>query len=311
MNKYPPPAYYSAALISLVLCLASASSASFQQEPDRTRHLWDSDFFKTQSKKTSPAKRRYRIATPKVSPHRVNGNTVIGITLWRLRPSTVADDKRVRLLKHTKDNTNVVEWTPERINTETPLALGQRVRLSIEAAREGYLYVIDRELFSDGSMGDPYLIFPTLSIRNGDNRIGVGRLIDIPDLIDNPNYFTLKPTETGRPGQIGEMLTVVVAPKPLDEIKLEEKEVIIPKEILANWEKSWGSNIGRMDLENASGKAWSKEERESAANQRPLQDNNPVPQSIFYRPDAKADEPLLANVRLRYGKMTKSPRVKN
>jgi hypothetical protein len=46
------------------------------------------------------------------------------------------------------------EWTPQRIEADTPLKVGERVRLSIESPRTGYLYVIDREQYADGSYGE-------------------------------------------------------------------------------------------------------------------------------------------------------------
>src|SRR5215468_6228187 len=61
------------------------------KQDEQTRRLWDSEFFK--AKKTAPAKRRYRIATPQIPTDRVDGNSVLGITLWRLRPSRATDDK--------------------------------------------------------------------------------------------------------------------------------------------------------------------------------------------------------------------------
>ena len=67
---------------------------------------------------------------------------------------------------------------PRRHNT--PLAIGDRVRLTIESSNNGYLYVIDRELDADGTKSDPYLIFPTARTREGDNAVRGGRLVDIP-----------------------------------------------------------------------------------------------------------------------------------
>ncbi|MFN0085225.1 MAG: hypothetical protein ACKVX9_07545 [Blastocatellia bacterium] len=262
---------------------------------DATRRLWDTDLFKTQSRKTAPAKRRYRIATPQLSTEKVDGDSVLGVTLWRLRPAKPTDDKQVRLLKHARDNAKAAEWTPERIDTGTPLAAGQRVRLSIEAARDGYLYVVDRELYADGSMGEPYLIFPTLNIRNGDNRVAVGKVFDIPN---DGTYFILDPS---RADQVGEILTVLVSPRPLEGFQIAESEAPIPRALLASWEKSWGAHIGRLDLENGAGRPWTKEERDAAANKRALTADSPPPQSVFYRPDAKAGDPLLANLKLRYG----------
>jgi hypothetical protein len=283
------------ALLIVALCLGSLNASINLPQDTQTRRLWDSEFLK--DKKPAPAKRRYRVATPRIPTDRVDGESVLGITLWRLRPSRVADDKEVRLFKHKKDKTTVSEWTPERISVDTPLAVGQRVRLSIEAARTGYLYVIDRELYDDGTLGDPYLIFPTSNLRGGDNQVSVGRVIDIPALEDEPNYFTLDPD---RPGLTGEVISVLVTPQPLDEIKIGEEAVKLSKEDVENWEKSWGAQVGRLELENSFGKPWTKEERDASKGQT-LKRDSPAPQTLYYRHAAKPGESLMVSVRLRYG----------
>lgn len=84
------------------------------------------------------------------------GDSLVGITVWRLRPSLPEDDKDMRISSLDGGG----DLTPERIEAETPLREGEKVRVSIEAARSGYLYVIDREQYADGSFGTPYLIFP-------------------------------------------------------------------------------------------------------------------------------------------------------
>src|SRR5437867_180490 len=80
------------------------------------------------------------------------------------------------------DDGSEVEWTPERIEEDTPLNPGDKVRLSIESlSRAGYLYVIDRAQYADGTLGEPLLIFPTLRTSNK-NRVKPGRLIYIPSV---------------------------------------------------------------------------------------------------------------------------------
>ncbi|HKQ78523.1 MAG TPA: hypothetical protein VJ810_32795 [Blastocatellia bacterium] len=288
------PALLIVALCSVFLERFVNARVTFQEDT-QTRRLWDSEFVKP--KKAMTAKRRYRVATPRIPTDKVDGESVLGITLWRLRPSRGSDDKQVRLFKHKKDDTNVLEWTPERISVDTPLAAGQRVRLSIEAARTGYLYVIDREMYEDGTLGDPYLIFPTSNLRGGDNQVSVGRVIDIPALDDEPYYYTLDPD---RPGLTGEMISVLVTPQPLDDIKIGEKMIKLSKDHVEKWEKSWGAQVGRLELENSFGNAWTKEERE-ASNGQTLKRDGPAPQTLYYRPAAKPGDSLMVSVRLRYG----------
>jgi hypothetical protein len=233
------------ALLVVVLCGGSLNARINLQEDSQTRRLWDSEFVK--AKKTAPAKRRYRVATPRIPTNTVDGESVLGITLWRLRPSKVADDKEVRLFKHKKDNTSVTEWTPERISVDPPLS--------------------------------------------------VGRIIDIPALDDEPNYFTLDPD---RPGLAGEVISVLVTPQPLADIKIGEEAVILSKSEVEKWEKEWGAQVGRLDLENSFGQTWTKEERDATKGQT-LKRDSPAPHTLYYRPAAKPGDSLMVSVRLRYG----------
>lgn len=274
------------------------------QAGDQTRKLWDSEFFKSKGKpatgKTAAPRRRYRVVTPQVPTEQVNGDTVLGITLWRLRPAKDTDDKQTRLFKHSKDDTKIIEWTPERISVDTPLAIGQRVRLSVESARTGFLYVIDRELYADGKMGEPYLIFPTTRLRGGDNKVTVGRIVDIPAQEDQPNYFKLDPD---RAGLVGEVISVLITPQPLPNLKIVEDAIQLSKDDVNRWEQQYGAQVGRLEMEGSAGKAWTKEEKEaSAVNGRQLKAASPAPQTLYYRPDARTDDPLMVSVKLRYGK---------
>ena len=197
---------------TMIFCLACfATMAQQPQEEETTRHLWDTAFI-DQGKKTAtrkPARRSYRIVTPHVPVTGVAADTVIGVTLWRLRPSRKADTGE-RIIAH--DGPDSVEWLPERVASNGRLAEGDRIRMSIEAARTGYLYVVDQELYADGSKGEPYLIFPTTRTRGGDNSVKAGRVIEIPAQDDSPPYFTLKRT---RVDQVGENVTVLVSPTPI------------------------------------------------------------------------------------------------
>lgn len=289
-------------LVMLALVIGGGASSANAAIQSGERKLWDSEFLKAKSKpapgKPAPRK-RYRVVTPQISTDRVNGDTVLGITLWRLRPAAAKDDKEVRLFKHVKDNTNVAQWTPERISVDTPLAIGQRVRLSIESARTGYLYVINRELYADGTMGEPYLIFPTLGLRGGDNKVTLGRIVDIPAQEDSPNYFNLKPD---RADLVGEVISVLITPEPLPNVKISDEALQLAKADVADWEKKWATQIGRLEMENSVGQAWTKEEKDAgSANGKQLKSGSPAPQTLYYRPDAKPSDPMMVSVKLKYG----------
>jgi hypothetical protein len=192
------------------------------------------------------------------------------------------------------------QFTPERIETGTRLQVNDRVRLTIESPREGYLYVVDRELYADGSMGDPFLIFPTSRTRGGDNEIRPGKLIDIPGQGDNPNYFTLVPSPS-REDQVAEVLSIIITTQRLENLEIKDKPLKLSKSQVEKWEKQWGTRSEQYELEGGAGRTWSNEERAASAEGtgRYLTQEDPSPQTI-YLVDGENKQGLLVTVPLRY-----------
>jgi hypothetical protein len=297
-------------IVTLYLANLMTVKISAIQEDEATRKLWDTGFLKKRPASTAPKKSsaaqpqpKYRRVTPRINATDRAEDAVVGITVWRLRPSKAADEARILLYK--KDSRQADEWTPERIESDTPLAKGQRLRLSIEAPRTGFLYVIDREQYADGSLSEPYLIFPILSSRNGENAVTAGRVIEIPPQDDDRSYsyFELEPLpRSNQPEQVGEMLTVIVAPEKLSSLKIGREPLLLSKEQVAAWEKRWGAQVERIEMVDGAGKAYTAAEKAAGANpaQR-LTSDDPLPQTIF-RVAAKQGDPLMVNVTLRIGK---------
>jgi hypothetical protein len=164
----------------------------------------------------------------------------------------------------------------------------------VETVRAGYLYVIDREQYADGTLGEPYLIFPTTRTSGGNNEVAVGRLLEIPAQDDSPPFFTMKKS---RPDHVAEVLSVIVAPTPLEAVKISDKAQKLTDAQVANWEKAWGTSVGRLEMSTV-GQSWTKEEKDATT--RALTASAPAPQLLFYRPSAKLTEPMFVKLRLQY-----------
>lgn len=222
----------------------------------------------------------------------------VGVTIWRLRRAKDSDGG-----PKLQDLRSSDWWTPERIEGTTPLNVGDRVRLSIESPRAGYLYVINSTQYADGSVGQPKLIFPTTRTRGGDNKVEAGRLIDIPGLDDSTNYFTLTTdVKPGQARQVGEVLTVLVSKDPITELANSGRSALpLSSEQVAKWEKQWGGEVDLFELKDGAGLAWTKEEQEaSTVGGRSLTQDEPTPQTI-YSVAAKPGSPILVKVQLLYG----------
>lgn len=289
----------------MTFCVAGllATTAQEPQGEETTRHLWDTAFIDQGKKATTkrPARRSYRIVTPRVPVVGVAPDSVIGVTLWRLRPARKAETGE-RIITH--DGPDSMEWLPERVSSTGRLSEGDRIRISIEAARTGYLYVVDQEQYADGSKGEPYLIFPTTRTRSGDNSVKAGRVIEIPAQDDAPPYFTLKRT---RADHVGENVIVLVTPTPIESLNVTDKAQRLSAEMLATWEKSWGTQSGRLEMTGGVGQSWTKQEKDAGADgTRSIIATAPAPQTVFYLPGVRSKDPVLIKVQLQYARPTRA-----
>lgn len=285
--------------IRLLLLTVSCTLCAQAQE---TRGIVPLQFAKARpAKGQAPTNRRTvyrRTSAQAVAAAKSDQLAELGLTIWRLRPATAADAK-VRIIVQ-KENESV-ELIPERVPANAPLRIGENIRFSFESPQTGYLYVIDRELYADGSMSEPLLIFPTLRTRKGDNKVEAGKLVEIPAQEDQPNYFTLL-RSLSNSTQTGEMLTVIVAPKPLEGITIGNQVLKLTVEQVQQWEQQWSAQSETFDLTGGAGKTWTKAEQEAGASgTRYLTQQDPEPQTI-YRVAVKPGAPLLVNVGLRYSK---------
>jgi hypothetical protein len=282
-------------LVTCALGLVTDGPAAVRQEETRGLRVKKIEESRPASPtpKDSKQPRTYRSTASTASSSELRGSAseaVIGVTLWRLRPAAAADNKDARILEHK------AEWTAERIEAHTRISEGDRVRVSIESPTTGYLYVIDREQYADGSLGDAYLIFPTARTRGGNNAVVAGRVVEFPAQEDNPPYFTLA---RSRADQVGEVLILIVATGPLADLPVSSTPVKVSREKLAEWEKEWGGPAEQFELEGGAGRPYTKEEKFAGADgSRMLTQGDPLPQTV-YRLSAKQGRPMLVKVMLR------------
>ena len=252
----------------------------------RTRNLWNTAFSNQRPAAPKPAKLAAAL-----------GDSFVGVTLWRMRLSKPSDPVRFRGLVHDQDPSGQAEWTPERSDLESPIRGDEMVRLSIESARKGFLYVIDRDIYPDGLLSKPRLIFPTTRLRGGDNHVEPGFLIEIPDAQDKPPAFRVEKT---RPDQTGVMLTIMVAPAPIPGLAVTSNATKLTEHQVAEWERRWGSSVQRLD-EKDPGKVYTTAEAAAAKRDaKALRAEDPVPSTLFHC-HAGSAEPMLVKVPLKLG----------
>lgn len=228
-----------------------------QQEDEGERGAWPV-FEKSRPATASRKTPKYKRRTPKVNVSALNSGTLenktIGVTIWRLSRS----------------------GKPVRVESNTALAIGDKVFLTIEVPYAGHLYVVDREKYKDGSFGDPELIFPDTRIREGKNKVEPGVLIRIPD---GDNYFKLTRSTVDH---VGESLTIMVKEKPIPDLKIGAEPLKLSKALFAEWEKNWYIQIERFEMDGGPGQPITEAEIKARPDgERKLTLEDPYPQTIY------------------------------
>ena len=220
----------------------------------------------------------------------------IGLTIWRFRPTQPTDKTKELLVE---EDEKPAEFTLERVEEGISLAPGQRIRLSLESlSRDGYLYVIDREEYADGTLGDPVLVFPNQKSAAA-NYVRAGRLVYLPS---STGRFRIQPSASAKE-HVAEVLTVIVAPKPLiNADKLGAKSTRLERNQVEDWLKQWETSVIKFEMNGGAGQAMTPVEQ-SAAQQNSvlLTQEDPAPQTVF-QVAAKPGSPLLITVPLKFAK---------
>ncbi|MBK7599874.1 MAG: hypothetical protein IPJ07_15685 [Acidobacteria bacterium] len=291
----------------LLICLLSGLMTGLAQgqDDDATRRFWPPNFRPGAAAPSAakPRQDRYKRTSPALAKDKLpldsTVDNVVGITVWRLRPAKETDEARILVKKSGK----AVQWTPERVEAQTTFSEGQMLRLSIEIPRTGWLYVIDRELYADGSMSDPYLIFPTNQASN-ENRVSAGRVVEIPNQQDEQAYFEMKSLgKDGGPAQVAEMLTMIIASSPIKDLPQraagDDSPILLSKSMVEKWEKEWAAEFEQLELEGGAGKSYTKAEQSVGSQPaKTLSQDDALPQTVF-RVAMKSGKPLVVKLPLK------------
>ncbi len=268
------------------LTLAMLRGQSSASDEILRRNLWNPAFGSQRPAAARPAKEVAAL-----------GDAFLGVTLWQMELSKGSDPVRFRGLVHKQDPSGQADWTPRRVDLDTPIQSDSLIRLTIESARKGYLYVIDRDMYSDGKFSKPNLIFPTMRLRGGYNFVEPGFLVEIPDARAKPPAFLVEKT---RQDQTAVMLTIIVSPAPIPVLAASTQPVKISEQQVADWERRWGSTAQRIDQKDF-GKAYTS--AEAAAAQRgseALRAGDPIPSTLF-RLNVSRAVPMVVKVALKLG----------
>ena len=308
-----------ALLATLPTARAQENKSSGQQpaqEEENSRRFWPPNFRpEAAAPKPKPRTGSYKRTTP--TPATTNPieteQASLGVTIWLLRsaaeikqpeqgrgnqPQNTEEIARVLVRKKTGQRTEMVA---ERVEANTPFSIGQQLRLSVEVPRDGYIYVIDREQYADGTIGDPWLIFPG-NPQSNENRVAAGRIIELPGQED---IFEVTQFNDNGKKLTGESLTFLISPRPLEGLPRPPADggpIPLPKAQVETWESKWGTEVEQLELQNGAGKYRTRSEHQATTNNnQKLTQDDPLPQTVF-RVAAKPGNPFLVKLPLKIGK---------
>jgi hypothetical protein len=285
-------------LVTAWIALAAAHAQ------DISRQIWDDYFGKSRPAASNMAaaqvKPQYHLSQPSSRPipkqsSAAGPSSALGVTVWKLEPPVPGDQARL-LVQDPSASTTPVELTPHRMEASERLKIGDRVRITVESPASGYIYVIDQEIRSDGTLGNPYLIFPTTRTRGGDNHVQAGHSLEIPGQTDVPNVFTVRPKTSD---ESGEKLTIIVATSPIGGLTVSEREQLLDTNTFESWVREWGSETQEFELDGGKGKGWTLIEKQAGQDgARLLTQDDPPPQTVFLFP-GRAGKPVIASLNLK------------
>lgn len=217
----------------------------------------------------------------------------VGFTVWKLRKKTPNEADTATLSVVEKGLK--IEYVPERMESNETLKLGDKVRLTVESPRNGFLYVVDFEQYMDGTFGAPTLIFPTQRTRGGNNRVSAGVLIDIPAQDDDVPFFVIN---SKNPLYAGELLNVIISEKAINGIATPPSAVTLESRQIGEWVEEWGLEAEVFEQDGGKGAAWSSAEKEAGkVGGRSLTQEDPTPQTV-YKVRANKNLPILVSLPL-------------
>jgi hypothetical protein len=226
----------------------------------------------------------------------------MGMTIWRLSP-TQCPIPDCPLPKTSADSSKGLIDTATRVDDNAPLNNGERVRLGLESlAQSGYVYIIDREQFDDGSMGEGFLIFPTKKIDSAKNWAQPGQQIHLPRA---GGCFCVK-SRNSQKVLVADVLTVVVSRTALlraEEIGMDA--IPVPTKLISYLARGDKQRTFRGFLNGGSGLAQTAQEQNAGAkgliDTAPVLTQNDLPPQMLYQSLVPIGDVAVFNFSLQYG----------
>ncbi len=219
----------SASLVFILLSLAASQPSAPAQSADGTRGLRPREYAKQLHQKIAGGRplsnRLHKKLVSGYVPAAEDNSTIaegvdVGVTFWRLREMRKADDpaavEATRIVK--RINGKPIEFdkaTAVRAHSTTTWSDGEKFRLSIEVPFECFVYILDQERYADGTLSDPYLVFPAKKDLPRNAKAISGKLVYFPNQRDCFEISSL--AESGR-AKVAEVFAILLSPTMIEEL---------------------------------------------------------------------------------------------
>lgn len=226
----------------------------------------------------------------------------IGVTIWRLSASQ-CPIQNCPVPKESGAGSKGLVDTATRVEDNVPLNNGERVRLGLESlSHSGYVYIIDREQFADGSLGEGFMIFPTRKIDNGKNLALPGLQIHLPRA---DGCFCVKSRNTQKV-LVADVVTVILSPTPLLTFEETGADAIpVPVSLINLLARADKEKTFHGLLRGGSGLAQSAREQSAGAkglfDTAPVLTQNDLPPQALYQSIVPIGKVAVFNFSLQYG----------
>jgi hypothetical protein len=211
---------------------------------------------------------------------------------------------RIVIRKKGQSEEKLVMMVPARMEAEALVADGDLLKLTIESPFETYVYIINREQYSDGSYSAAYLIFPAKSDVGRNDKGFPGRLLFLPSENDDDKFEVTRLNADGKE-KTTEVFTVILSKQPLKDLPpLEKSDEPRPldKSQFERWQNDWGGQVWKFERQNSAGLGITKAEKNAGAKVKaPLSEDDPPPQTV-YHVSRKSPEVVLFTVPIKIGK---------
>ena len=304
MNSYGKFIFIFVMLFTLIFVTTGRASACFQQEPaqeeDESKGLMPKSFV---ANRPAPKKERVskprpvqtkkvvyrRISKPLNKPKAAKTEMAsIGFTVWKRKPMNLNNTKGIAENRAGAAQISVPEY--ERVNSETPLAVGENIQITIESlTHKGFLYIIDREKYADGTYSTPKIIYP---LRGRGNYVN-------PGILKSTGVFDIVAPALNKQ-QVEEVFTVIISPNALVPAERLLGGIIEFEPSKFNeWANKWNAEVEVIEQETGAGEIMTDEETKGIQENRQLTQDDPAPLTV-YRSYINRGDAILMNFHLKF-----------